>query len=170
MIYLQEITLKLRDVNNKESIVYASKGKIVDNNMTMISDFWSRVILDDKIIVKLYSSNNINEKKGFEITKVAYGYSEERIMKKIIDNSPNKRSICSSDNKERIACYKGTEMYEKAKAVCRLLIGGTGLCTGWLLGSEGNLMTNNHCIGSVSDAQNTDFMFNYKRENCTGVC
>ena len=85
-----------------------------------------------------------------------------------MDNKDLNRSICSVDNKERIACYKGTEMYEKAKAVCRLLIGGSSLCTGWLLGSEGNLMTNNHCIGSASDAQNTDFIFNYQYENCTG--
>ena len=161
--------LQITGSNNKESIVYGGKGKIVENNMTMISDFWSKVILDEKVVVRLYSSNSADVYKGFEITKVAYGYSEQRIMKKIIENSPEKRSICSSDNKERIACYEGTEMYEKAKAVCRLIIGGQFTCTGWLLGSEGDLMTNNHCIGSVSDAQNTDYIFNFQYDNCSGT-
>ncbi|MGG8495352.1 trypsin-like peptidase domain-containing protein [Tenacibaculum sp. TC6] len=158
--------LEIKGSNNKESIIYGGQGKIVDTNMTMISDFWSKVLFDDKIEVKLYSSGKASKHKGFEITKVAYGYSEKKIIEKI---ASQERSICSSDNKERIACYQGTEMYEKAKAVCRLLIGGSSLCTGWLLGSEGHLMTNNHCIGSVSDAQNTDFMFNYQYQSCTGT-
>lgn len=149
-----------------ESILYAEKGKIVDQNKTMISNFWSRVMLDDKVVVKLYSSGNIGTHKGFEIKKVAYGYSEEKIAAQLKANQSQK-AICSADNKESIACYDGTEMFEKAKAVCRLLIGGSSLCTGWLLGSEGNIMTNNHCIGSASDAQNTDFMFNYQYENCS---
>lgn len=158
--------VEITGANSKESIIYGGQGKIVDDAMTMISDFWSRVLFDDKIEVKLYSSGASTKHKGFEISKVAYGYSEKRIMDKIMSQE---RSICSSDNKERIACYEGTTMYEKAKAVCRLLIGGSSLCTGWLLGSEGHLMTNNHCIGSASDAQNTDFMFNYQYQSCTGT-
>ena len=157
--------LQIQGVNSKESIVYGGKGKIVDSQKTMISDFWSRVIFDDKVTVKLYSLGEVSSHNGFEITKVAYGYSEEKIMKKV---SSQIRSICSSDNKERIACYQGTQMYEKAKAVCRLLINGSNLCTGWLLGSEGHLMTNEHCIGSARDAQNTDFIFNYQYQGCSG--
>ncbi|CAM1359738.1 exported hypothetical protein [Tenacibaculum sediminilitoris] len=149
----------------KESIIYGGQGKIVDNNMTMISDFWSKVLLDDKVVVKLYSSGKANSHNGFEINKVAYGYSEEKIAKEL---ARQERTTCSNNDKERIACYQGTEMYEKAKAVCKLIIGGSSLCTGWLLGEEGHLMTNNHCIGSVSDAQNTDFIFNYQSAGCSG--
>ncbi|CAM1351134.1 trypsin-like peptidase domain-containing protein [Tenacibaculum halocynthiae] len=157
--------VKITGSKSKESIIYGGQGKIVDNNMTMISDFWSKVLFDEKVEVKLYSSGKASKHNGFEISKVAYGYSEERIMKKLANQ---RRSICSNDDKERISCYQGTEMYEKAKAVCRLLIGGSSLCTGWLLGNEGHLMTNNHCIGSASDAQNTDFMFNYQYDGCSG--
>ncbi len=157
--------VEITGFNSGKSIIYGGKGKIVDNNMTMISDFWSQVLFDDKVEVKLYSSGGVGSHHGFEITKVAYGYPEDVIMRKI--NGDN-RSICSSDNKERIACYKGTTMYEKAKAVCRLMIGGTSLCTGWLLGNEGHLMTNNHCIGSASRAQNTDYVFNYQHDGCSG--
>lgn len=157
--------LEITGSSTNETIVYAAKGKIVDDNLTMISDFWSKVLFDDEVSVKLYSSGNIKGDYGFEISKVAYGYTKENILEK---SGVSQKSICSTDNKEAIACYEGTEMYEKAKAVCRLIIGGTGSCTGWLLGSEGHVMTNNHCIGSVSDAQNTDFVFNFQRANCTG--
>ncbi|WP_028890036.1 trypsin-like peptidase domain-containing protein [Tenacibaculum ovolyticum] len=160
--------IEIKGSNSDEVLIYGEQGKIIDSENTMISDFWSKVLFDDKIDLKLYSFGKSDKHHGFEISKVAYGYSEKKMMRIVMNNTDLNRSICSVDNKERIACYKGTEMYEKAKAVCRLLIGGSSLCTGWLLGSEGNLMTNNHCIGSASDAQNTDFIFNYQYENCTG--
>ena len=158
--------LEITSVNTGESIIYGGLGKIIDKSGNTISNFWSRVMLDDKVTVKLYSYGDVGAHKGFEITKVAYGYSEAKIKKQLLA-SASQKSICSSDNKESIACYEGTEMFEKANAVCRLLIGGSSLCTGWLLGSEGNLMTNNHCIGSSTDALNTDFMFNYQYSNCS---
>ena len=34
--------------NSEEKIIYGAQGKIVDDKMTMISNFWSQVIFDDK--------------------------------------------------------------------------------------------------------------------------
>ena len=160
--------VEITGVKSGEKIIYGGQGKIVDDKMTMISNFWSQVIFDDKVEVKLYATGSTSNYNGFEISKVAYGFTKEKIVKQYEKNDPQQKSICSSDNKERIACYEGTDMFEKAKAVCRLIIGGSSSCTGWLLGSEGHLMTNNHCIGSSSDAQNTDFIFNYQYASCTG--
>jgi len=155
--------------NTGESIIYGERGKVIDNNRTMISDFWTKVIFNEKIIVRLYGNGQSSNNYGFDIKKVAYGYSDEKIGRIVSENERLNRSICQGDEKEAIECYNGTEMYEKGRSVCRLLIGGTGLCTGWLLGCEGNLMTNNHCIGSASDAANTDFIFNYQYQNCNGT-
>ncbi|MGH1337916.1 MAG: trypsin-like peptidase domain-containing protein [Aureispira sp.] len=149
--------------NTGESIIYGGKGKIVDQNGTMHSTFWSQALLDERITVRLHAVGGVNNYTGFKISRVAYGYSEARI-----EALASGKSICGSDDKERIACYSGTTMFNKGKAVCRLLINGSGLCTGWLLGCEGHLMTNNHCIGNASDAANTDFMFNYQYSSCTG--
>ncbi|WP_420551767.1 trypsin-like peptidase domain-containing protein [Tenacibaculum aiptasiae] len=158
--------LEIIGAKSKESMIYGGKGKIVDNSMTTISNFWSKVLFDDKVEIRLYSSGNVGKYNGFEIAKVAYGFTPSKLIKAVEKHQG--KTICSSDNKERIACYNGTDMYEKAKAVCRLIINGSSSCTGWLLGSEGHLMTNNHCIGSSSDAQNTDFIFNYQHQSCTG--
>ncbi|MGB3466901.1 MAG: trypsin-like peptidase domain-containing protein, partial [Cyclobacteriaceae bacterium] len=154
--------------DSNETIIYGGKGKVVDANLNTISDFWSQVLFDEKVTLRLYSSGNTVKYNGFEITQVAYGFSEKK-MADIFAKSEGEESICSGDNKEQIVCYQGTEIYNKARAVCRLILNGTGLCTGWLLGSEGHLMTNNHCIGSSSTAQNTDYVFNYQNSNCSGT-
>ncbi len=160
--------VEITGANSNETIIYGGKGKIIDANLNTISDFWSQVIFDEKVTLKLYSAGNTIKYNGFEITKVAYGFSEKK-LNQIFKKSQGNRSICSSDNKEQIACYQGTEIYNSARAVCRLILNGTSLCTGWLLGSEGHLMTNNHCIGNSSTAQNTDYVFNYENSNCSGT-
>ncbi|BDS12423.1 trypsin-like peptidase domain-containing protein [Aureispira anguillae] len=151
--------------NTGESIIYAGKGKIIDKEGTIISNFWSRVLLDERVTVRLHAQSASNH-YGFKISKVAYGYSAARID--AIVNGTDK-SICGADDKERIACYNGTIKATRGKAVCKLIIGGVGSCTGWLLGCEGHVMTNNHCVGNATDAGNTDFLFDYQYSACTGT-
>ncbi|CAA6803727.1 MAG: Serine protease [uncultured Aureispira sp.] len=149
--------------NIGESIIYGGQGKIIDANLNTVSDFWTKVLMDERVVVRLHAQNASNY-YGFDIARVAYGYPQAQINALLAQE----KAICGGDEKEPIICYNGTTMYDKGRAVCRLLINGSGLCTGWLLGCEGELMTNNHCIGSASDAANTDFMFNYQYTNCNG--
>lgn len=148
----------------RESIFYASKGKIVDENKTMISNFWSKIMFSDKIIVKLHAVQ-ASKGYGFDIEKVAYGYTSEKILR----INKQQSTICGRDDKQKIECVNGTEMYEKAKAVCQIIVGGGGACTGWLIGCEGNIITNNHCISSASKARDADFVFNYQTTDCAGT-
>lgn len=167
-IYFEDFDLGPEDYveisthNTGESIIYAGKGKIIDKEGTIISNFWSRVLLDDRVTVRLHAQSN-SDHYGFKISRVAYGYSADRI-----DAIVNGKSICGADDKERVACYNGTIKATRAKAVCKLIIGGVGSCTGWLLGCEGHVMTNNHCVGNATQAGNTDFLFNYQYSSCTG--
>jgi V8-like Glu-specific endopeptidase len=168
-IYFKDFNLAPGDyveitaVNTGESILYGGQGKIIDNNLTMISDFWSQVLFDERVIVRLHAQTASNY-YGFEIEKVAYGYPQNQI-----DQIWATKAICGQDDKEPVICYNGTNMYDKGRAVCKLIIGGGGSCTGWLLGCDGHVMTNNHCIGTASEAANTDFIFNYHNTNCNGT-
>jgi len=89
---------------------------------------------------------------------------------------PSVLSICGPDDKVNAVCYKNdanhAEMYSKSKAACRVRINGVGSCTGWLVGvsSAGRslLLTNEHCIGSQSDAINSSFQFMAENTNCSG--
>ena len=179
-LYIENFDLKPGDYmevynpNTGDVYVYAEKGKIVgtQQNPYMISEFWTGTLIGDHIVLSVYSkSENKGNHYGFDITKVSYGYDLNTI-ERIAERAPGEndtRTVCGTDDKEAIVCYNGTEMYRKGEAVCRLLINGSGLCTGWLLGCEGNIMTNNHCIGTAADANNTDFMFNYRYTTCGGT-
>ncbi len=149
-----------------ESIKYTGKGKFVMDGTSQISDFWSASIWSDRAIVKFFINNQSNN-YGFDIDRVAYGYSKDKI-KEIFSNEL--KSICGNDDKEWAKCYEGTAMYEKAKAVSRLYINGSSACTGWLLGSDGHLMTNNHCIDNQSTADNTEYEFMGEGSSCNTSC
>lgn len=60
--------------------------------------------------------------------------------------------------------------YEKSKAVARLLINGTTLCTGWLVGIERHLISNYHCLGDPALATLTDFEFGTESVSCSVEC
>ncbi|MCP4219995.1 MAG: trypsin-like serine protease [bacterium] len=148
---------------------YDGKGKVIDGN-ERISDFWATHIPGDSAVVKLISTNPAGG-STFEIDQWVRGYEKEYIdtmMVEIMDTGDE--AICSSDDKEWAKCYEGTSMYNKSKTVCRLLINGSTACTGWLLGSEGHVMTNNHCIDSQSDANNTDYEFMAEGASCSTSC
>lgn len=144
-----------------QEIIYKGKGKSILNGTESISDFWSLSIFSNRATVKLHSTSEASA-YGFEIDKVAYGFPEAKIQNIINE------AVCGNDDKEDIACYTGTAMFDKAKAVCRLVIGGSGLCTAWLLGTEGHIMTNNHCVSTQNGANNVEFQFNYQTIDCNG--
>ncbi|MFK7798076.1 MAG: trypsin-like peptidase domain-containing protein [Aureispira sp.] len=155
--------VEIKGMNSGETVIYAEGGKVINQNGQMISSFWSGVIFDERVRVRLYT-NQSSSFYGFDITEVAYGYSEARLNQLFAG-----KTVCGTDDKEPIECYNGTTMFDKGEAVCRLIIGGAGSCTGWLLGIEGHVMTNNHCIGTAANANNTDFVFNYRHSNCAGT-
>ncbi|MFB6257529.1 MAG: trypsin-like peptidase domain-containing protein [Flavobacteriales bacterium] len=153
--------LEIRSPETGQRFIYAGGGKVVDKSGNTISDFWSLSVRDDEAVIRLYSDGPASS-YGFDISKVAYGYPQDSIESLVYE------AVCGSDDKEDLECYNGTTMYDKARAVCRLLINGSSLCTGWLLGDQGHVITNNHCIGTNSDAQNTEFQFNYRNQTCGG--
>ena len=80
----------------------------------------------------------------------------------------SKESICGPDDKRNAICYQTSfpTIYNKARAVARLYINGSGACTGWLVSECNLLFTNEHCINSASDVLNTDFEFMGEETNC----
>lgn len=154
--------VEISTANTGASIIYAGQGKIIDKKGSTISDFWSQALLDEKVTVRLHSKS-ASTNRGFVISQVAYGYPEATIQ------AITSKSTCGSDDKENVWCYYGLSPYTKSKAVCKLIIGGSTSCTGWLLGSEGHVMTTRQCISSSSQANNTDFLFDYEKRTCSGV-
>ncbi|OQR88910.1 hypothetical protein THRCLA_10032 [Thraustotheca clavata] len=80
-------------------------------------------------------------------------------------------SICSTsgDLSSPSVCYQTSDAvkYKKSQAIARLVINGNSLCTGWLIGSEGHMITNNHCIGSAADAAATKVEMHAECATCS---
>ncbi|GAB9467000.1 Serine protease v8 [Globisporangium polare] len=86
-------------------------------------------------------------------------------------------SLCGVDESKEAACLESSGeamqkvMYNKSQAVARLTIRkdnnlNTAYCTGFLLGCEGHLITNQHCIGNWLDALNTYIEFFAEASTC----
>lgn len=165
--------VEISSPDGRFSYIYTGKGKKVRGGVEVLSEFWATHIPGDTAVVRLHSKK-YRGGFGFVIDKWARGY-EENYINAVMSNMEQDvldgiESICSSDDKEWAKCYDGTTMYDKSRAVCRLLIGGTSACTGWLLGSEGHIMTNNHCISTQTSASNTDYEFMAEGDTCTTNC
>ena len=135
--------VRVYGANNNQEIIYSGAGKSISSNNDTIDEFWSQTIWDEHIVVELHSQNGNNNHYGFDISKVAYGYPINKVNGAFQSNTQLQETVCGGDERQQAACYDGTEIGRKSDAICRLLIGGSSLCTGWLLGTEGHVMTNN---------------------------
>lgn len=162
--------------DGKFMYIYTEKGKEVKGDkkgINQISSFWATHIPGDTAVVSLYSKSK-KKGYGFTIDKWVRGYEPAYIDALVLgiedENIAGIESICTSDDKQWAKCYDGTTIYTKSKTVARLLIDGSSACTGWLLGSEGHLVTNNHCISTQSSADNTDYEFMAEGATCSTDC
>ena len=127
--------------------------------------FWSGHISGDVAIVELWSVGG-RAKSGYTIDKFARGIADLSAL------GGETEALCGPDDSANARCYQGSDprAYKHSRAVARLLINGSGACTGWLVGNQGHVMTNEHCIGSASDAANTDFEFMAEGATCATNC
>ncbi len=104
---------------------------------------------------------------GVSVDRVARGFTPaERAARE----SGREESVCGRDESKDAVCYKSADpvAYNRSKAVARLLINGTELCTGWRLGPTNRMLTNNHCMVTSDDAYDTEVWFNYQCAQCGG--
>ncbi|OQR93455.1 hypothetical protein ACHHYP_02523 [Achlya hypogyna] len=113
------------------------------------TDFYAEYIQGDSAVVTYHAPKHGGAEPVISIDRYASGFPENKRLN-------NLESICGKDDSEASICYKDKEptQYKKAQAVARLFMNGSGLCTGWLFGSEGHMITNNHCIGDAAAAKN----------------
>lgn len=133
-----------------------------------ISDegFWGIHIAGDTAVVELWSSGSSGG-FGYVIDRFARGFTREEM-----EGTFAPEAIIGTDDSEWAPCYESSDpvIYEKSRAVARLLISGMYACTGWLVGDEGHLMTNNHCIANQTEATNTNFEFMAEGATCATGC
>lgn len=136
--------------------------------------FWAMSITGDTAVVQLHKTlpGPGLGKLGVDIDKVAHGFTSAERSTRSHDDSrmAEPESLCGSDDTQDAVCYKSRypKEYQTSLAVARLLINGDTLCTAWRVGPDNRMFTNNHCIASTADAQNTEVWFNYQCTTCGG--
>ncbi|KZN65853.1 PKD domain-containing protein [Pseudoalteromonas luteoviolacea] len=79
-------------------------------------------------------------------------------------------STCGAMERKDVQCWASSHSteFERSRPVARLLMNGSGLCTGWRVGPDNRMFTNNHCVESASELSNTEVWFNYQHTSCNG--
>ncbi|WP_233624363.1 serine protease [Actinoplanes sp. ATCC 53533] len=144
-------------------------------------DKWAMSITGDTAVLKLHRTardtlglSPVLRRLGVNIDRVARGYSRAE-QQRAPDSPPTsagasgrEESVCGNDESADAVCYRTADpvAYTRSKAIARLLINGTQLCTGWRLGANNRMLTNNHCFATSPGASGTEVWFNYQCARC----
>ncbi|KAJ0398805.1 hypothetical protein ATCC90586_004727 [Pythium insidiosum] len=126
--------------------------------------FFSSRVPGDSLVVEFLPSPSTPAGSSF-------GFSIDSITRTTRGGSTT--TICGSDDTRPAKCYQDDgdrAVYATSRAVARLLIKGQTSCTGWLVGSEGHLMSNYHCLGEPGQATNVDVEFGAESASCSDEC
>ncbi len=171
--------LVVRSPDGKQSRTYRGYGRH-DLGRTP-EGFFATHVKGDTAILELYTQGT-SEAYGYKVDYFGRGYSDLEIetywalglgeKMNLVPPRDRGESLCTADDTEEAKCYQISEpeAYDKSRAVARLLLNGSAHCTGWLVGSEGHLMTNEHCVTSQSQMNNIDFEFMAEGATCATNC
>ena len=147
---------------------------------------WAMSVTGDTAVVTLHRATpdllGLQEAAGLGVSvdKVARGLTEDEqeaedeaqlaTARAASGETGREESVCGRNDAKDAVCYKSTDpvAYARSKAVARLLINGTELCTGWRLGPTNRMLTNNHCMVTSADAYDTEVWFDYQCAQCGG--
>jgi len=147
--------LVMTDNEGGQEYILTGKGK------RQAQVFWARHIKGDTVVMHLIVVG-AQGGRGFSMDEYAAGNATFK-------EDPTPEVVHGSDDRENAACYMDShpEMYERGRAVVRLLISGSRLCTGSLVSPYNHVLTNNHCIYSETQALNTDVELMSEAPTCS---
>jgi lysyl endopeptidase len=150
---------------------------------TGAADKWAMSVTGDTAVLEMHRAggdvlglSSLLGRLGVNVDRVARGFSraEQQAQPEEQLTAPGRtgheESVCGSDTSADAVCYRSADpvAYTKSKAIARLLINGTELCTGWRVGAHNRMLTNNHCLTTSGEAYDTEVWFNYQCAKCGG--
>ncbi|KAG7395198.1 hypothetical protein PHYBOEH_004133 [Phytophthora boehmeriae] len=166
------VVLRAADANDPETTVVKYHGN------EQSGDFYSIALQTKAIIVELFTERvdpNVGAQPVNMFLCMGFTVDSYRFLAQpAVHGKSGQEEVCGADESQEAVCYASyTEAYQASKAVARLLIHkekGSFFCTGWLIGSEGHLITNNHCISTQAHASKTEFEFMAQGATCAVNC
>jgi hypothetical protein len=171
LLLLPGDTLTVADPQGREVHSYSSDplAALVDGGR------WAMSVTGDTAVVALHSRRadplGLRARVahlGIGIDKVARGFTPREWRAKL---RGREESVCGGRNDSTdAACYRSADpiVYNRSKAVARLLINGVELCTAWRVGPGNRMFTNHHCVADSFSAKRTEVWFNYECAVCGG--
>ena len=159
--------LEIRNPDATQVVRYEGRG-FKDQG----GDFISKMILGSEAEILLWSSGPNTDHYGYRIDRVTRGFNQLELAMR--DGEPE--AICGTDDKKDAVCYESSypDVYDKARAVARIVMDGSALCTAWLVSCENHVITNNHCTWDDDDfdtqgeLDRMEFQFMYQDATCGG--
>jgi hypothetical protein len=149
----------------------------------LLDGTWAMSVEGDTAIVTRHGTSAF----GVTVDRAAHGFTDaERARQHDIDRDaadrvnqeitaaeggdPRTESVCGADQSKDAVCYRSSNpvAYNKSRAVARLLVDGTELCSAWRVGPTNRLFTAAHCFTTSKQAYNTEVWFNYECAECGG--
>lgn len=139
---------------------YTSANQLGDNQL------WTAVVSSETVIAELRVPAAVKDQVRLQLAEVNHGY---RGFAKAGTGSFNDSGSCEID----VACSAGQPYLNQARALARITIGGTTLCSGQLVNNvrQDNtpfFLTANHCGVSSGNASSVVFYWNYQNSSCGG--
>ncbi|WP_205314852.1 trypsin-like serine peptidase [Nonomuraea lactucae] len=177
-VHIDELLLRpgdyitVSDPAGRETHTYLSDPTRVqrpENSAATTADrgFWAMSVEGDTAVVTLHSPTR-GIGSYVRLDRIARGFTPAEFAAR---DAVRPLSICGANDYRDAVCYRSSHPteYQRSRAVARLLIGGTSACTGWRVGPNNRLLTNNHCVSTTSGVRQTEIQFNYDCPTCGGT-
>lgn len=127
------------------------------------SGYWALTVFGDTAVVRLHRLSSGSAESRVTIDRFIRGYADWEFP-----SGGQPESTCGALDRVDVACYEASHPteFDKAHAVALHVINGFANCTSWRVGPGPHMMSNEHCITSQSELDNSEFWFNYQRPDC----
>ncbi|HEV2782802.1 MAG TPA: serine protease [Actinophytocola sp.] len=147
--------ISVSNVDGTEAYRYTATG-----GLTATPDatgFWAMSITGDTAVVTVHGRG------AAKIDKIARGFTPAEFAAR-----PQPMSVCGTNDWRDVVCFQSSNPteYGRTRPVARLLRNGSSLCTGWRVGPNNRMLTNNHCFTSPTGIE---VWFNYDCTTCGGT-
>jgi len=134
--------------------------------------FLTKMIPGPEATIELYAGSSKQAHYGYRIERITRGLSDAELAERGIVPE----TICGTDDSEDAVCYASSfpDVYAKSRAVARILMDGSALCTAWIVSCENHLITANHCtwddfnFDRQEELDRMEFQFLYQEPACGG--
>ncbi|MFO7868793.1 MAG: T9SS type A sorting domain-containing protein [Bacteroidales bacterium] len=130
--------------------------------------FATPVVRDSVICISVSVPRELSDSLSLTIQQISYGFRDfENSLKSLKSNND-----LSGDCQVNVNCSQGVDWQKEKRAVSRLIIDGTTVCTGSLVNNTAQdgrpfVLTANHCVSTDFYASTVVFYFGYEYLYCS---